>query len=185
MSTYIWLGIPAFILVVIALMYNGLITKKNQVSYAYSSLDAWLQKRYDLVPNLVETVKGYMTHERELFTRIAQIRTQGLTARAAPAQLALSDKMTEALGHVFAISENYPALQASDNFLKLQAALNEMEEQIAAARRAFNASVTDYNNAVEMFPTSLMAGMMGLTKQSWFEAAAAERQAVDISGRLG
>ena len=184
MSTYILLSIPVLIGIIVIGMYNSLIAKKNQVSNVYASLDAMLQKRYDLIPNLVATVQGYMTHERELLTRIVELRTSALTGPSARARLDDDDHLTAALRQVFALSENYPTLQASQNFLQLQAALNEVEEQISACRRAFNASVTDYNNAVEMFPTSILAGMMGLARKQWFEIADAQRQNVDITGQL-
>ena len=184
MNGYIWLIIPALILMILLGMYNSLIAKKNQVANVYASLDAMLQKRYDLVPNLVATVKGYMTHERELLGSITTLRTDAISSSSARARMDSDTQLAAALGQVFMLSENYPELKASHNFLQLQAALNEIEEQISAARRAFNASVTDYNNAVEMFPTSIMAGMMGLTRKQWFEIADAQRQNVDIRGQF-
>ena len=182
MSTYILFGIPAAIGVFLIGMYNGLIGKKNQVANVYASLDAMLQKRYDLIPNLVSTVQGYMKHERELLLEIVQLRNAANTS--ARSRLQDEDKMSENLKQLFALAENYPQLKASQNFLHLQATLNEVEEQISAARRAFNASITDYNNAVEMFPSSVMAGMMGLQKKQWFEIADEQRQNVDIRGQL-
>jgi LemA protein len=181
-STYILFGIPAAIGVFLIGMYNGLIGKKNQVANVYASLDAMLQKRYDLIPNLVSTVQGYMKHERELLLEIVQLRNAANTS--ARSRLQGEDKMSENLKQLFALAENYPQLKASQNFLHLQATLNEVEEQISAARRAFNASITDYNNAVEMFPSSIMAGMMGLQKKQWFEIADEQRKNVDISGQL-
>jgi LemA protein len=181
-STYILFGIPAAFFVALIGMYNGLIGKKNQVANVYASLDAMLQKRYDLIPNLVSTVQGYMKHERELLVEIVQLRNAANTSSRS--RLQDEDKMSENLKQLFALAENYPQLKASQNFLHLQATLNEVEEQISAARRAFNASITDYNNAVEMFPSSIMAGMMGLQKKQWFEIADEQRQNVDIRGQL-
>jgi LemA protein len=181
-SAYILFGIPAAIFIALIGMYNGLIGKKNQVANVYASLDAMLQKRYDLIPNLVSTVQGYMKHERELLVEIVQLRNAASTSSRS--RLQDEDKMSENLKQLFALAENYPQLKASQNFLHLQATLNEVEEQISAARRAFNASITDYNNAVEMFPSSIMAGMMGLQKKQWFEIADEQRQNVDIRGQL-
>jgi LemA protein len=182
LSAYILFGIPAAFGIFLIGMYNGLIGKKNQVANVYASLDAMLQKRYDLIPNLVSTVQGYMKHERELLLEIVQLRNAANTS--ARSRLQDEDKMSENLKQLFALAENYPQLKASQNFLHLQATLNEVEEQISAARRAFNASITDYNNAVEMFPSSVMAGMMGLQKKQWFEIADEQRKNVDISGQL-
>lgn len=184
MESYIFLIVPTLIVIVVIGMYNSLVGKKNQVENVYASLDAMLQKRYDLVPNLVATVKGYMMHERELLESVVQLRSNAISNTSVRARLENDDQLSAAVGQLLLLSENYPQLKASDNFLQLQAALNEIEEQISACRRAFNASVTDYNNAVEMFPTSILAGMMGYTKKQWFEIADAQRQNVDISGRL-
>jgi LemA protein len=181
-NTYILFGIPAAIGVFLIGMYNGLIGKKNQVANVYASLDAMLQKRYDLIPNLVSTVQGYMKHERELLLEIVQLRNAAHTS--ARSRLHDEDKMSESLKQLFALAENYPQLKASQNFLHLQATLNEVEEQISAARRAFNASITDYNNAVEMFPSSIMAGMMGLQKKQWFEIADEQRKSPDVGRQL-
>jgi LemA protein len=178
------LFVIVLILAPFLLMYNGLIAKKNQVANAFGGLDAMLQKRYDLVPNLVAAVQGYMQHERDLLVRIVQLRNTASSAPRAKERQGADDHLTAAISQLFLLSEQYPNLRAVEDFLQLQASLNEIEEQISAARRAFNASVTDYNNAVEMFPSSLVAGMMGLQKKDWFEIADAQRQNVDLSGKL-
>jgi LemA protein len=162
------------LLVVVIGVYNGLVARRNGVANAFASLDAMLQKRYDLVPNLVATVRGYAAHEHETFERVAQLRAQSQSGDA-KARLAANEQMSAAIAQLFALSESYPQLKASANFLHLQAALNEIEEQIGASRRAFNACVTDYNNAVETFPSSLVANATGFSKKTWFEIADAAR----------
>lgn len=171
--TLLLLFIGAIFLAVIGL-YNGLVARRNGVANAFASLDAMLQKRADLIPNLVETVKGYATHERETFERVAQLRAQTQSGDA-KSRLEADEKMGAALSQLFALAENYPILKASQNFLHLQASLNEIEEQISASRRAFNASVTDYNNAVEIFPSSFIANATGFEKKTWFQIADAAR----------
>lgn len=184
MNTTLVAIVIAIPLIATLVIYNGLIASKNQVTNAFAGLDAMLQKRYDLVPNLVAAVQGYMKHERELLVRIVQLRGTATAAPTAKERMGADDQLTTALGQLLMLSEQYPALRAGENFLHLQASLNEIEEQISAARRAFNASVTDYNNGVEMFPSSLVAGMMGLQKKQWFEIADAQRQNVDLTGKL-
>ncbi len=175
------LVVVGFIGLIVIGLYNSLIAKKNQVQNAFASLDANLKKRYDLIPNLVATVKGYVTHERELLTRITELRAQAVAGDMA-AKVAVDDQLSSATKQIIAVAESYPALQASGNFLHLQATLNEVEEQISASRRAYNAAVTEYNNALQMFPSSLMAGAMNLQPIRWFEISDDERANVDVSG---
>jgi len=163
------------------LMYNGLISKKNQVEQSFSSVDVMLKKRHDLIPNLVATVERYMTHERDLLTEVTELRTRAISGDIPlDRRVELENRLGDRLGQLMLSFENYPELKSNENFLHLQASLNEVEEQISAARRAYNASVTEYNNAVEMLPTSIMAQMMSLRKRPWFTATETERQAVDV-----
>ena len=165
-------------------LYNGLVVRRNGVENAFASLDATLQKRYDLIPNLVETVKGYATHERETLEKLAQLRGAALqsSSQGAAGDLRAHEKVGVALRGVLALSESYPQLQASANFLHLQKSLNEVEEQISASRRAFNAAVTEYNNAVQSFPSSVVASSMGLQTRSWFESGDDAQNPVAIGG---
>jgi LemA protein len=157
-------------------VYNGLVGKKNDVDYAFSGMDTMLKKRYDLLPNLVAIVKTYMEHEKSTFVEISAMRSQ----RDAP-QLkqeekdALDSKVESAMSRVMLSVENYPNLKANVNFLKLQAAWNECEEQIAASRRAFNSAVTEYNNAFEQFPGSQFAGILNYERKKVFEITEQER----------
>ncbi|KIM09859.1 MAG: LemA family protein [Sulfurovum sp. FS06-10] len=165
----------------LVLMYNYLIGKKNQVDNIFASVDAVLKQRYDLLPNLVATVKEYMTHERETLEKITELRAKALQGGLdASSKMALDSQLSQALGGLMVAVENYPNLKANENFLHLQHTLNELEEQIAAARRAYNQSVTDYNNAIEMFPTNIMAGFMRLTRRPLIAIMTSERRSVDV-----
>ncbi|MBX0326486.1 LemA family protein [Oscillochloris sp. ZM17-4] len=183
MGTTLILLIVVIVVVLVGLIgiYNGLIGKRNRADQAFSSVDVMLKKRYDLIPNLVATVEKYMVHERELLSELTELRTRAVTGDMTPAQRAESERQIDsALGRVMVSVESYPDLKASQNFMHLQASLNEVEEQISASRRAYNAAVTDYNNAIQMLPGSLMAGPMGLSQRVLFEASAVERQSVDV-----
>ena len=174
---WVAIGIIVVLLFIIFIMYNSLVGKKNQVEMAFASIDAMLKKRYDLIPNLVATVKQYMTHEAGTLTEITQLRAKALSGNVSSDEAVdLNNKIGRALGGIMVAVENYPDLKASDNFQQLQRTLTEVEEQLSAARRAFNASVTDFNNAVEMFPTNMMAGMMGYKRRRLFEIPEEERQ---------
>ena len=163
-------------------MYNSLIGKKNDVEKSFGSIDVMLKKRYDLIPNLVAAVKQYMQDEAGTLTEITELRAKAVSGNlSSDEKVDLDNKITKTLGGIMVAVENYPDLKASQNFIQLQASLNEVEEQISAARRAFNASVTDYNNAVEMFPTNIFASMMNYKRKAVFAVAnEQERQNVNI-----
>ncbi len=168
------------LLAVIAL-FNSLIAKKNQVRSVFATVDAMLKKRYDLIPNLVATVKGYAAHERQTLEEITGLREQAVSPAAQPDQKRLIDgRMSRLLGGLMARVENYPQLKASSNFMHLQRTLTELEEQISAARRAYNAAVQEYNNAVEMFPGNIVAGMMNYKRQDFFESEPEARGRVEV-----
>jgi LemA protein len=165
----------------LAVLYNSLVGKKNQVTNVFASIDALLKKRYDLIPNLVETVKNYMQHERGTLTEITETRAKAISGNISDDEkIDLDNKFSAMMGKIMVAVENYPDLKANQNFLQLQAALNEIEEQISAARRAYNQAVTDYNNAIEMFPTNIVASMMSYKHKKVFEAAEGERKNVDV-----
>jgi len=169
------------VLIIIFLLYNSLVNKKNQTLNAFSSIDTLLKKRYDLIPNLVSAVKQYMKHEQGLFTRITELRTRAVTGDLTDDEKVMLDqKMSGAIKGMMVAVENYPQLKANENFLQLQAALNEVEEQISAARRSYNAMVLEYNNALEMIPTNVMASMMRYQKKKFFDIAKAEREPVAV-----
>jgi LemA protein len=178
-----WLIIILLVVVIVVLIaiYNGLIGRRNRVDQAYASIDVMLKKRYDLIPNLIAAVQQYMTHERELLSELTELRTRAVSGDLSPAQRVENENaLTGALGRLVVSAESYPDLKANQNFLQLQASLNEVEEQLSASRRAYNAAVTDYNNAIQMIPGSLFAGPMGMEQRPLFEAAAAERGNVDV-----
>lgn len=176
-----FLIVAGLILLSIVFMYNTLISKKNQVENIFAGLDAILKKRYDLLPNLVASVKEYMVHERITLEKITELRTKGQRDTLDDsAKIALEKQLSSMLGNLMVAVENYPTLKANENFLHLQGTLNELEEQISAARRAYNQSVTDYNNAIEMFPTNFMANLMKLERKEVFSVPSSERANVDV-----
>ncbi|MEW5895685.1 MAG: LemA family protein [Candidatus Omnitrophota bacterium] len=180
---WIVLGIAAIIFISAVSMYNSLIGKRNQVQNIFAGIDAVLKKRYDLVPNLVAAVKNYMQHEAGVLTGITGLRAKAVSGGLSDNEkVELDNKLTKAIGGIMVAVENYPDLKASENFLQLQRSLNEIEEQLSAARRAYNAAVTDYNNAVEMFPTNIFASGMNFKLKQVFEIAEQERQNVDVAG---
>ena len=162
------------------MMYNALVRRRNTVDQAFSTIDVQLTQRYDLIPKLVDTVKQYMTHERGLLEEIVRLRSQAMNGQTTAEKVAANNELTNALGRLNVQVENYPQLRSSENFVHLQRSLNEVEEQIAAARRTYNAAVTDYNNAVETFPSSIVAGMGGFREEKVFVAEAGKRGDVDM-----
>ncbi len=181
--------VPVLVLSGIAIVifyYNQLMQRKVQVSNAFSTVDVYLKQRYDLIPNLVSAVKGYMTHERELLEEITKIRSQVTPGSGVlDAQtVSLNRQLSSALSRLSVTVENYPQLKANQNFLQLQQALVEVEENIAAARRNYNAAVADLNRAVEMFPTNLLAVVIGLPKALWFETPEGEKPSPVVKNLL-
>ena len=169
-------------LLIVIWLYNSLINKKNQVQNAFGGIDALLKKRYDLIPNLISAVKTYMEHEAGVLTEITELRTKVVSGQLSnDEKVNLDNKISKSIGGIMVAVENYPDLKASQNFSQLQAALNEVEEQISAARRAYNAAVTDYNNATEMFPSSFFASLMGYKMKPLFEISQTERENVDVA----
>jgi LemA protein len=159
-------------------LYNNLVQKNNHVENAFGSVDVMLKKRFDLIPNLVETVKQYMTFEKDTLSRITELRSQIAGSPNMPAQqrMETENELTRLLSGVRIAVENYPELKANEGFTMLQRTWNEIEEQLSATRRTYNAAVTSFNNAVEMFPSNIMAGWMGLTRKSVLVTADAEKQ---------
>lgn len=168
------------ILLILILIYNSLVRKRNQTENAFATIDTMLKKRFDLIPNLVTVVKQYAAHEQETFARITEMRSKAYDQLSSSEKSTFDEAFTRA-GQAFTlIAESYPELKASGNFMQLQRTLNETEEQLAAARRTFNAAVTDYNNAVQTFPTNLLAGMFGFVRKDVLFAKEAERNVPEI-----
>ncbi len=166
-------------------IYNGLVRTKNRVDEALSDIDVQLKRRYDLIPNLVETVKGYMTHERETLVKLTEARTAAMAAHdnknASLQQKEEAENMLSGtLKTLFAVTENYPELKASQNFLQLQDEISDTENKIQASRRFYNGNVRDFNTKIELFPTNLVAESLGFKKYDFFAAEANEKQNVQV-----
>ena len=175
-------AIIVVILIALVWLYNNLIQKKNAIDNSFFSMDVMLKKRYDLIPQLVETVKGYMTHERETLIQLTELRQQVISNSIdTNSKVELDNKINAALNDIFVSFENYPQLKASENFLHLHRSMNETEEQLAASRRFYNAAVNDYHNAVEMFPSNIIASWMGLKHKSFFSIAEEHKQVPSIN----
>lgn len=182
--THIYVGIAGILVIfilAIVILFNTLIRRKNAIQYAISAIDAYLKKRCDLIPNLVETVKHYMRYEKNLIQKLTELRTMAVSGNLTLSERAeLDSKMASFMRNLVVSAENYPDLKASTNFLQLQAALNEVEEQLSAARRALSAAITEYNNAVKMFPTNIMASIMGYKEYDWFRVTDEDRKLHDV-----
>jgi len=182
---YILVAIAAVILIWLVAVYNGLITSKNRLTEALSDIDVQLKRRYDLIPNLVETVKGYAAHEQETLEKVIEARNQAVTAQDSgdrSAQEAAENNLTGLLKNLFALSENYPDLKANQNFLELQRELTDTEDKIQAARRFYNGNVRDFNTKLQVFPTNIFAKKLGFTAAEFFEVkTAVEKEPVKIN----
>jgi len=160
-------------------MYNTLIARKNDVMKSFGFIDVLLKKRFDLIPNLVETVKEYMGYEKGLLTDVTELRSKAMASgNNETDRIGYENQLTQKLGNIMVAAENYPDLKASQSFAQLQLTWKDLEDQIAAARQTYNISVTSYNNAVEMFPTNLIATMIDYKTKQLFEAVVAEKENV-------
>ncbi|NLV19740.1 MAG: LemA family protein [Bacteroidetes bacterium] len=176
------LVLVAFLALISLILYNSLIRKKNDVENAFASVDVMLKKRYDLIPALVDAVKGYMNYEKDLLKEITELRARALSDNlTGEERVKIENKIRKNLADILVAVENYPDLKANQNFLKLQGAINETEEQLAASRRAFNAAVTVFNNAVEVFPSNVMASLMKYERKTLFDIPESEKVKPDIS----
>ncbi len=170
---------------VVVSIYNGLIYKKNQVDKSFSSVDVLLKKRCDLIPNLVAVVKKHMQFEQQTLAEITRLRSRVMSGEVNESQrLTLENQISRTMGSIIAVIENYPELQSNRHVSQLLASLNEIEEQISAARRFFNTAVTEYNNAIEMFPTNLFATQMNYRPKQLFVATERDRANVDVGSIL-
>jgi LemA protein len=176
--------IPLAILAVLVLfawsLYNGLVTMKTQIDEAWSQIDVQLKRRADLIPNLVESVKGYAKHEKSVFENVTKARSALMSAGTPEASAKANDMLTGALKSLFAVAEAYPELKANENFNQLQKELSDTEDKVAYARQFYNATVRDYNVKVQVFPNSLFASIFGFAVKTFFEASEGERQNVKV-----
>lgn len=174
-------AIVLLILIILIGLRNRLVRKRNETENIFGTVDAILMKRSSLIPNLVATVQQYMVHEKDTLTQLTELRARAISPDiSSDEKIQLHNKINQTLGGIMVAVEAYPDLKASRNFLDLQASLNEVEEQLSASRRAYNGAVTDYNNAVEVFPSNLVAGMMAYKRKAVLEATEAERKNVNV-----
>lgn len=167
--TWIILIIIAVLVIAMILMYNNLVRLRQRVKEAWSDIDVQLKRRYDLIPNLVETVKGYATHERELLEKVTEARTRAMGADSPKEKAEAENMLSGTLKTLFAVSENYPQLKANENFLELQRELSDTENKIQAARRFYNGNVMEMNTKIQSFPSNIVAGMFGFKEEEFFE----------------
>ena len=180
MGLLIFLGILVVIAFVLIGMYNGLVQLRTRADSSWSDIDVQLKRRHDLIPNLVETVKGYAAHEKGTFEDIAKYRSMAMQATAPADKAVAENQLTGALKTLFAVSEAYPQLKASEEFTQLQGSLNQTEDSIQNSRRYYNAVVRDLNTKIQSFPTNVLAGMFGFQQRQYFEAAATDREPVAV-----
>jgi LemA protein len=180
-TTWIIVGVIVLFVIWIVMIYNGLVAMRQRVNQAFSDIDVQTKQRHDLVPNLVETVKGYAGHERGTLEAVVKARNAAVTAQAAgvAAQAAAENALSGALRQLFALSESYPDLKASQNFQQLQSELSELENKIAAARRFFNNAVQEYNTGIQQFPAALLAGSLGFAPKDFFDVGAEQRKELE------
>lgn len=162
-------GLLVLLVGYLVVTYNRLVRLRNVVEEAWAQIDVQLRRRHDLIPNLVETVKGYAAHEREVFEAVTEARSRAVSAGGVQEQAEAEFGLTRALRSLFAVAENYPQLQASSNFIELQRELTSTEDQVSVSRQAYNAAVRTYDTAREIFPTNLIAGMFGFKELEYFE----------------
>jgi LemA protein len=176
------IGLIVLLAIVYILMRNGIIASRNRVDEAWSGIDVQLKRRHDLVPNLVETVKGYATHEREVFEKVTAARADAMRAQGVNATQQAEGQLSGALADLRAVAENYPNLRATENFQQLTRNLSELEDEIQASRRIYNSNVQSYNTKIQQFPSSIVASQGNFTAREFFEIEnAAEREPVQVS----
>lgn len=178
---YIALAIVVIIIGWIMISYNGFIKMKNMVEEAFSTMDVYLKQRYDLIPNLVETVKGYAKHESDTFEKIVEARSSAMNAETVDEAVVEQNKLNQTLKSLFALAENYPDLKANESFLNLQSQLQKIETDIAQSRKYYNAIVRQYNTGVELFPKSIVAQIFNFKRKNMFEVTSSgERDNVSV-----
>ncbi len=177
---WIVLAVLAVVAIWLILTYNGLISLRNRVDEAWSDIEVQLKRRYDLIPNLVNTVKGYAKHEEGVFTKVTEARASAMQAKTPAEQSKAENMLSDTLKSLFAVAENYPALQAAGNFKHLQEELVDAEDKIQAARRFYNGNVRDFNTKIQVLPTNLIGGMLGFKKYEFFDAPDSVHEAPEV-----
>ncbi|MCX7831332.1 MAG: LemA family protein [Actinobacteria bacterium] len=174
------LGLLLLIVIYLAAVYNRLVNLKNQLKNAWHQIDVQLKRRYDLIPNLVETVKAYASHEKEIFEKVAQARSAAINASTVKEQSEAENALTSTLKTLFAVAENYPDLKASENFMMLQEELSSTENKIAYARQFYNDSVMRFNTYVQSFPSNIIARIFGFKEEDYFEIEEVESKPIEV-----
>ena len=180
MAVYIIIGLIAIILIYVLITYNGLVKSNNFVKEAFSTMDVYLKKRWDLVPNLVEVVKEYAKHEKETIEKITALRTNSYETMSIDNKINVNEQLTQGLSKIIAISENYPELKASQNFIELSHDLTKIEDEIANSRKYYNGTVRIFNNKIQMFPSNIIANLFGFHSANMFEADTEEKNNVKV-----
>lgn len=180
MTLYIIIGLVVIILLYVLITYNGLVKSNNFVKEAFSTMDVYLKKRWDLTPNLVEVVKGYAKHEKETIEKITSLRTNAYESMSIDKKININEQLTQDLSRLIAISENYPDLKASQNFSELSHDLTKIEDEIANSRKYYNGTVRIFNNKIQMFPSNIIANLFGFHSANMFEANADEKNNVKV-----
>lgn len=168
-TIYVILGVVGFLALALIFIYNSLISRRNRTDEAWSDIEVQMKRRYDLIPNVLETVKGYAAHERGLLESVTKARTQAMGAKTTEDHARAENMLSSTLKTLFAVAENYPDLKANVNFLDLQRELADTENKIQSARRFYNGNVRDYNTAIQSFPTNMIAGVFGFTAREFFD----------------
>lgn len=181
MLIYIILGLVAILAIYVIATFNGLTQTRNRVDEAFATMDVYLKKRWDLIPNLVETVKGYMKHEKSTLKEIVELRNKAYDKMTEEDKVDVNNKLTQGISKLFALAESYPDLKANQNFMDLSAQLTKVEDDIANSRKYYNGAVRTLNDKVQMFPGNMIAGMLGFKTRKMFEAAETERENVKVS----
>ena len=181
---WIILIIVVLILVFLINIYNNLVSLRQKVKNAWSQIEIQLQRRFDLIPNLVETVKGYMGHESNILTKVAELRTAWANAKTVAEKSNLDTQLSDTLKTIMAVSEAYPDLKANQNFLQLQEEISDVENKLASVRRYFNSATKELNNAVQTFPSNLIAGMFGFHKEIMFDLGTEQRANLEQAPKI-
>lgn len=179
-TPWIILGVVFLLIIIVIRIYNGLVRLKNQVKNAWAQIDVQLKRRNDLIPNLVETIKGYAKHEREVFENVTKARTAVMSASGVEDKATASNQLSNTLKSLFAVAENYPQLKANENFLQLQEELSGTENKIAYSRQHYNDMVMRFNTKIELFPNNVFAGMLNFKQEEMFKAEESEKKKVKV-----
>ncbi|MCD8167294.1 MAG: LemA family protein [Bacteroides sp.] len=184
MTLWIILGVVALFVIMVISLYNSLVKLKNNRENAFADIDVQLKQRHDLIPQLVETVKGYASHEKETLDRVISARNGALNARTIDDKIVAENQLTSALSRLRVTLEAYPDLKANQNFLQLQEEISDIENKLSAVRRYFNSATKEYNNAVQTFPSNIIAGMFGFHKEMMFDLGTEQRANLDQAPKI-